>query len=156
MIRLPNSIITWLRVKCHCKQNNNLEQQEDGQNLKLNEEVTCLTKRNNINTENNGTEKEIRIATTNGDPEPLDEKIDRISESKNQSKIKVIENKVEKEKQVPPGEGWNNIADALNWFTGAVFVALNVLLFAKYIMPLLICQIANSSVTDYLIDAVKN
>ena len=155
MIRLPNSIITWLRVKCHCKQNNNLEQQEDGQNLKLNEEVTCLTK-NNINAENNRTENEITVSTTNKSPEPLNEKIDRISESKHQNIIKVIENKVEKKKQVPPGEGWNNIADALNWFTGAVFVALNVLLFAKYIMPLLICRIANSSVTDYLIDAVKN
>lgn len=50
------------------------------------------------------------------------------------------------------GDGWEEIANSINWISGVSFVALNLLLFIKFIWPLLMWQIFNSFLTKYLID----
>lgn len=53
---------------------------------------------------------------------------------------------------VPRGEGWDDVADALNWFMGAIFVALNVLMFLKYMQPLLTVRLSHLFAENYFID----
>lgn len=53
---------------------------------------------------------------------------------------------------VPHDEGWDHVADALNWFIGAIFVALNVLIFLKYMQPLMTTRVSNLFERNYFSD----
>lgn len=48
---------------------------------------------------------------------------------------------------------WDVVADALNWLSGAVFMALNALMFLIYMQPLLTNRLSNLFVENYFIDS---